>query len=392
MEPPRPPRPRTDCGKGGAPNPGARSYGMSHPPAVLRVAALAAALLLMPATAFAQEPSPAPAPPSPAAVVDAPSPAAAPVRIFAADGTELAFETLVDRLEPAEVIFLGEFHDDAVAHAQQARIFEALHRRAEGRRPVVLSLEMFETDIQGVVDEYLAGLITEDHFLQSSRPWGRYAEDYRPLVEYAREHGLRVVAANPARRYVNRVSREGPESLSALPESALRTLPPLPYAPPSDAYRREWDALMGGAGRGGTPGAPSQPEGPADSIAPLSSAASAEGEHPEREVEAVLPPVSRGLWAQTLWDAGMAWSIASALGTPAAGDATGPQIVHLAGAFHVQNGTGIPEHLEGYRPGTRALTVVFVPSPLEGEWDAATQGGLGDFVVWTGERPEAPSP
>src|SRR3954467_8455063 len=68
-------------------------------------------------------------------------------------------------------------------------------------------MEMFERDVQIVLDEYLSDLITEQHFLASSRPWGNYKTDYRPLVELAKEKHLDVIAANAPRRYVNMVSR-----------------------------------------------------------------------------------------------------------------------------------------------------------------------------------------
>lgn len=69
---------------------------------------------------------------------------------------------------------------------------------------MVLSLEMFEADVQTVLDEYvLRRAIREQDMLQDARPWRNYAMDYRPLVEYCREQGIRVVAANAPRRYVS---------------------------------------------------------------------------------------------------------------------------------------------------------------------------------------------
>ena len=53
-----------------------------------------------------------------------------------------------------------------------------------------------------------------------------------------------MIAANAPRRYVNRASRLGRDSLTTLPPSALATLPPLPYPEPSEAYLAEWNALM----------------------------------------------------------------------------------------------------------------------------------------------------
>ena len=108
---------------------------------------------------------------------------------------------------------MGEQHDDAVAHFLQLQIFKAAVEKYSKDRKVALSLEMFERDVQTVVDEYLKNLISETHFLASSRPWGNYKTDYRPLVELAKEKNLPVIAANAPRRYVNMVTRLGRDSL-----------------------------------------------------------------------------------------------------------------------------------------------------------------------------------
>jgi len=273
-------------------------------------------------------------------------------RVFSWGGTPGTLEQILEAVEPAEVLLLGEYHDDPVAHELQA---ELLERLADGPRPPVLSLEMFETDVQGVMDEYLQGVITEEHFLRSGRPWSNYRADYRPLVELARTRGLEVVAANPPRRYVNLVAREGAQALERLSPEALAHLPPLPVPPPTDRYRAEWDALMGVAG-GGT-------------------GAAAGGHGGDQGAHA-----DNALQAQALWDAGMAYRIAQVLASDPA-----RLVVHLAGAFHVQNGTGIPERLAEYRPGTRFVTVVFRPAPLPLRFDPDRHQGLGDFVILTDE-------
>ncbi|UQT38864.1 ChaN family lipoprotein [Acidaminococcus intestini] len=55
---------------------------------------------------------------------------------------------------------------------------------------LVLSLEMFEKDVQASLDAYLAGRMTEMEFLKVSRPWPNYERDYRHLVEFAKRRGF----------------------------------------------------------------------------------------------------------------------------------------------------------------------------------------------------------
>ena len=272
---------------------------------------------------------------------------AAAQRVFTGDGTPTTLDALVAAGDRVEIVFLGEQHDDSVAHVVQADVLRRLHAARTANRlagtgprgPLALSMEMFETDVQPVLDEYLAGLINERSFLAASRPWVNYARDYRPMVEFAREHALPVVAANAPRRYVNRVSRLGVASLDSLGADARALVAPAPIPAASPDYRVKWNALMGdGAQHMGEAG-------------------------------------ERMLMAQTLWDATMADRIARTLRRE-----DGMLVVHPVGRFHVERRTGTPEALAAARPGTRMLVVVLTP---ESAWDAAVHAGLGDFVVLT---------
>ena len=282
-------------------------------------------------------------------------------RLHHSDGSEAGLEAVVARASEVDVIFVGERHGNAGTHALQLRLLSMLieETRAEGRE-LVLGLEMFERDVQPVLDEYLAELITEEHFLSVARPWPNYSRDYRPVVEMARKEGIRVLATNTPRRYADRVSRLGPEALEALPSEARRHLPPLPFPGPSEAYRAEWEARMDALTHG--------------------HGASHEGQY--------------ALVVQALWDASMAHSIHEALEARPSGtderegqDPPSPLVLHLTGTFHVENRTGVPEALRHYRPSVRDLVVTAWPVDTPKDFEAATGGvtltGLADFVALT---------
>jgi len=76
---------------------------------------------------------------------------------------------------------------------------------------------MFEKDVQDIVDKYLADEITEAEFLQSSRPWPKYNEFYRPLLELAKKNKCPVIAANIPRKYAAQYTREGMTGINQLP-------------------------------------------------------------------------------------------------------------------------------------------------------------------------------
>ncbi len=303
-------------------------------------------------------------------------------RVWTGAGEPARLEDVVAAMGAVDVVFIGESHDDPTGHMLEAELLERATERygagapdPRGRddagRAVALSLEFFERDVQLVVDEYLAGLITESAFTDASRPWSRYETDYRPLMEYAREQGLDVVAANAPRRYVTRVTREGRESLAALPDAAKAFLPPLPYGQPSPEYRDQWIAVIAEV---------MEQEGMKCGVPVADSMARAPvGAHGN---------MGNQLHAQALWDAAMAYSIAEHLEgaeRPAARDAPAahPLVLHMVGGFHVARGTGTPEHLAAYRPDAEAMIVMLRPVDDPDTFEPAPSGAWGHFVIQT---------
>ena len=330
-------------------------------------------------------------------------------RIYHPNGQPATLADIVQAMREVEVVLIGEQHDDPTAHVLQATLLQLAYERygkglsqlsaeklaelqalaaapvaktnntfdaiaalveAEAKRaelaalaaehkprPVVLAVEMFERDAQLALDEYLSGLIAEKNFREAARAWKNYESDYRPLVEFARTHGLAVVASNAPRRYVNRVSRFGPDALAALPTEAKRYLPPLPYATATAAYADKFRGVMN------RPGA-----------AAITLSGKEEEERKQRS--------ARTLAAQSLWDATMAHSIAQSLQRQP--DAL---VLHVNGRFHSEERMGISEHLARYRPNARTLIVTIISAPEAADkwmnFDAAKYGRHGDFVILT---------
>jgi uncharacterized iron-regulated protein len=297
-------------------------------------------------------------------------------RAFDARGRAVTLAEIAGALDHADVLIVGEMHNDAVAHLLEAELLRLADERAAaagGRdaRKVALALEMFERDVQHVLDEYLAGLISERHFLLSSRPWRNYQTDYRPLVEYAKGRGLRVIAANAPARYVSRVTANGPESLKALSPVARAWLPPLPFAPASEAYAAKFRGFM----QSEEARAPS-PHQPAGSAAPGATTPHA-APPPNPHASGAAAGSLHLLEAQTLRDASMAHAISEHLRRDERA-----LVVHVNGAFHSEGRLGVPEHLKAYRPRARVL-VVTIRSEGFPVFDPARHASAGDFVILT---------
>lgn len=117
--------------------------------------------------------------------------------IVASDsGRPVSFETLVSDLSRANVVYVGENHTDPEHHKVQRRILEALHKVDPD---LSVGMEMFARPYQPILDSWSAGQLTEEQFLQKVHWYAnwRYPYDlYRDLLEFAREHHLRVIALN----------------------------------------------------------------------------------------------------------------------------------------------------------------------------------------------------
>ena len=268
-------------------------------------------------------------------------------RVYRGSGEASTIEAILKDAREYDVIFLGEIHTDPVAHYLEKRLLEGI-----ADEKTTLSLEMFETDVQTVVDEYLAGLISEEHLIAAGRAWKTYKTDYRELIEFAKLRKMPVLAANAPRRYVNRVSRLGRESLADLPAQAKAFLPPLPYAEASADYGAKFTKVMEESRK---------------------KAAESKTAVPQGEMN-----IPRALATQSLWDAGMSFSIAQHLTRQ-----PGRRVVHVNGGFHTEQHLGTAEQLLRYRPGVKAMVVTMLPSKQFPNFDSEAMRGKGDFVIVT---------
>jgi uncharacterized iron-regulated protein len=265
-------------------------------------------------------------------------------------GAAVGVDQAADALKDYDVVFLGELHDHIANHLAEMALLRALQARAPG---VALSMEQFERDVQPVMDDYLAGRIGEASLQRKGRAWDNYAEAYRPLVEYARDHALPVIAANAPADLVRCVGREGAGYLSSLPASR-RGLAAAEIHTEDGPYKQKFLAFLGGDAAHGAAGNGQTAKTAADN----------------------------SFAAQATRDDTMAESIATYLRAN-----PGHKIVHVTGAFHVEDRLGTIERLKMRAPELKIALVMpmetnDVAAPL-----AANKGA--DFVVLL--RPEPAS-
>lgn len=253
-------------------------------------------------------------------------------RLFDKNGQPATFETLTAASASSQIVLFGELHNNPISHWLQLELTMALYYHAGNQ--LVLGMEMFEADDQLKIDEYFAGLIAERSFRQEARLWNNYTTDIRPLVEFARENGLHLVATNIPRRYAALVNREGFEGLENLSMHARRYIAPLPvpFDPDLPGYRAmlEMTGMPAHAGQN-------------------------------------FPK------AQAIKDATMAHFIVRNFNE-------GNIFIHFHGAFHSNNFEGIMWYLQQERPELQTITISTVEQDQVESLDESAVG-IADFII-----------
>jgi uncharacterized iron-regulated protein len=273
-------------------------------------------------------------------MASAPPPRDLGVRVHdSAANRTIPFGDMVRAAAHADIVFFGEEHDDPETHFAEFALLEGIGRM---RRHVIVSLEMFERDVQPMLDDYLAGRMSEADFLAKSRPWDRYATDYRPLVLLARARGWQVVAANVPRPIASAVGRKGLAALDSLPPTS-RMLAALDNSCPRDRYYELFADQMKGH---------TMPD---------------------------TGMVGRFYAAQCVKDETMAESIVRAF----ARSDDGTIIVHFDGSFHSDYGLGTVARMSARAPRATRVIITAVPVADPHSANTAEFAKRADYVIFT---------
>jgi uncharacterized iron-regulated protein len=226
---------------------------------------------------------------------------------------------------------------------------------------------MFERDVQPHLNDYLAGRISEDTFLKASRPWPRYATDYRPLLEFARAQNYAVVAGNVPRRYASQVARAGLSAVDSLPAEERALIARDIKCPTDDYYKRFSETMK------------SHPSSQPGTAAPAATAASQANEAERRAT------VERLYFAQCIKDETMAESLARLFpaGRRDKASPTSPLAIHFNGAFHSDFRLGTASRVQDRLPGADIKTVTIVPVTDLDNLDPEPYRKRADFVIFT---------
>ncbi|MEM7066760.1 MAG: ChaN family lipoprotein [Cyanobacteria bacterium P01_B01_bin.77] len=223
----------------------------------------------------------------------------------ALQSTQPSNQDILADLTQADVIYLGETHTDEADHIAQLDIITAMY---QARGDIAIGLEMFQRPFQSVLDQYIAGELTEADLIKQSEyetRWGFDWELYAPIIRYARTHQIPLIALNTPREITKKVARQG---LNSLTGADLEHIPPLAEIDTSDEnYQAMVAQVFGQHGGHGDSG----------------------------------PSFENFFAAQVLWDETMAASVVDFVT-----DSPDTQILVMAGEGHIVYDFGIPSRVE----------------------------------------------
>jgi uncharacterized iron-regulated protein len=218
---------------------------------------------------------------------------------------QLTQQQILQELVKANVVYLGETHNSPEDHKAQLEILQALHQQ---NPKIAIAMEMFQRPFQDVLDQYLAGKITQAQLVEQSeydKRWGFPWEYYAPILRLAKVNQLPVLALNTPTEVTRKVARSGLESL---------TTDERQYIPPFSEIRTD--------------------------NADYRKMAQEVYEQHHQAGHGNSTSFERFFTAQVLWDETMAEKIAQFVKAN-----PGYQVVVLAGKSHIVYGYGIPSRV-----------------------------------------------
>ncbi len=236
-------------------------------------------------------------------------------KLYNAKGKKKSYKKMLKEAKKADVILFGEYHDNPISHWLQLELAKDLSQKHK----LVLGFEMLEQDNQKAVDDYLAGTINQKGLDTLARLWKNYKTDYKPLVDFAKDHNYPVCASNIPRRFASLVFRGGFEALDSLSDREKDWIAPLPI--PYDSELKSYVAMT-------------------------------KMEHMNHMPEKMKLNMPK---AQAIKDATMASAILEY-------SKKKHIFIHYNGSYHSDDYEGIYWYLKKYKPGLKIMTITTVSS------------------------------
>jgi uncharacterized iron-regulated protein len=260
-------------------------------------------------------------------------------------------QQILKSIVPAQIVYLGEIHNSTTDHADQLAILEHLYQqKSTAIPPLAIGLEMFQKPFQPIIDQYLAGKISEKQLVERTeykKRWGWPWENYAPLLRFAKARQIPVIALNTPIEILRKVSKGG---LDSLQPADFQYIPPATEIDKSNLVYR--DLIL-----------------------------ESYQQH-KAQAAATNPDFDRFYTAQLLWDETMAATAAEFYQ-----QYPKTQLVVIAGQAHIRYGYGIPSRV-ARRLAKSPHTQKSVILSSDEQWEPS----IADFLFRPMQKKEPPLP
>jgi uncharacterized iron-regulated protein len=132
----------------------------------------------------------------------------------------IPYERLVEEIGKADIVLVGEEHNNEYHHRVQLDILRSL--KDSGHR-VAVGLEMFRAEYQSELFSWVKGETTVSDFREIFRKnWDYSWHFYKNIFMYTKKHSIPLIGLNVPRKITIKVAREG---FSSLTRDELMRLP-----------------------------------------------------------------------------------------------------------------------------------------------------------------------
>ena len=236
------------------------------------------------------------------------------------NGQAIDYENLIAQLATADVVFIGEVHNNPEHHLIQVQLLQALLEN--DTLPPAVAMEFFDTTRQPVLDRFMNGDLDETAFLKAvdwKNSWRFPYHLYRPILWASRDKAATLLGINAPNSVVKKVARSGIKNLTT--EERLQVARDLDLD--NTAHRKYLEGIF-------------------------------KQHQAHKDLKHGIQNFDHFYQAQCVWDETMAETIADHI------TAKGGKVVVFTGNGHIVNKFGIPDRVSR-RVDVKTATIVLYP-------------------------------
>ncbi len=149
------------------------------------------------------------------------------------DKKTMSYQQMISDLKDADIVFIGETHDQENHHRIQLDIIKTFNNL---KVPVIIGLEMIIAENQDILDRWISGSIALDDFVKEYyKNWNFPWPLYRDIFLYLREYKISTIGLNISPEITRKIAKSGFSSLS---KDELSKLPPETGCAVDEQYMR----------------------------------------------------------------------------------------------------------------------------------------------------------